>query len=681
VVGASGSGKSSVVRAGLVPELRRRRGAEMASTGSQVWEVATLVPGDRPLYALAATLAPPLEPDMPETDRLIAIRRQARALQDRDLALRDIVERVLAKQPGTDRLLLVADQWEELYTLTTDDAARRRFIDELLEASSAAPLSVVLTLRGDFVGRALAHRPLFDRLQDAQVNLGPMTRAELERAITKPAEKVGLGFEQGLVERILDDVGDEPGNLPLLEFVLKRLWEDRKGGQLLHEAYKSMRFLQGVIATKAEDLFGKLSQDEQQAARRVFLELVRPGRGAEDTRRRASLADIGEGALAVVRRLADERLLVTAPGETVTAEQGPEKVRENVHAEVDAKAGGNVDEKAQSPRTAEGENDGAVETVEVAHEALIRHWQRLKAWVDGDREFLLWRERFRALLAEWQRRGRDPGVLLPPALLLEAERWLGERGDTLSADERAYIGEGVALRERERRAEEERLRVDQERREREIRTRSARRTLALVLGAVVLAVLATLGVSTARRESSRKALVSDLAGEAPSNPAHKWVRIPAPAGGEFQMGCVPDDRQCFRDEKRHAARLSRDFQIMPHEVTAGGSTTRSRRSSGRCSGRDAPACWSRRTGARATTPSCLSPGTTRGSSASSSAPVFPPRWSGSMPPGAAAPTRSIPGETNTRTTRPTARGSAVGMSGRRARPSGSSSRIGASSTT
>jgi formylglycine-generating enzyme required for sulfatase activity len=508
VVGASGSGKSSVVRAGLLPRLRRG--------GDRVWEVATLVPGDRPLYALAATLAPLLEPDMNEVDRLIEITRLSRALQENDLKVRDVVERALAKQPGTDRLLLVADQWEELYTLTPDEAGRRRFIDELLEASRTAPLSVVLTLRADFVGQALAYRPLSDRLQDAQVNVAPMTRAELERAITAPAGKVGLGFEPGLVERILDDVGEEPGNLPLLEFVLTRLWEDRRGGQLLHAAYESMGRLDGAIATKAEEVFGALAPAQQQAAQRVFLQLVRPGQGAEDTRRRASLADIGEGSEPVVKKLADERLLVTAPG-----------------------------------------GSGTGETVEVSHEALIRHWDRLKAWVDGDREFLLWRERFRGLLAEWQRRDKDAGALLPPAFLAEAERWLGERADQLTADEREYIGQGVALRERDRRAEEDHRRAEQDRREREIRRRSVRKTLALVLGLAVLVVLGTLGASAVRRESIRRALASDLG----------WVRISAPPGGEFTMGCVPGDRECRPDEKRHPAGLPRHFEIMSHGVT------------------------------------------------------------------------------------------------------------------
>jgi hypothetical protein len=253
VVGASGSGKSSVMRAGLAPALRRNR--------ETVWEVVTLVPGERPLNALSGALLPLLEPEMTETDRLIEVNKLAQALEVGEVSLCDVVVRVRAKQKGTQRLLLMADQWEELYTLTQEEKARRLFIDALLEAShkslhsTAHPLlSVVLTLRGDFVGHALAYRPLCDRMQGAQVNLGPMQRDELALAITNPAEKVSLSFEAGLVERILDDAGDEPGNLPLLEFVLKQLWEKRSRGQLLHEAYKEIGRLQGAVAKKADEI-------------------------------------------------------------------------------------------------------------------------------------------------------------------------------------------------------------------------------------------------------------------------------------------------------------------------------------------------------------------------------------------------------------------------------------------
>ena len=255
VVGSSGSGKSSVVRAGLVPRLRR-------PDGNTVWEVVTLVPGRRPLQALAGALLPLLEPQMTETERLREINNQAGYLAKGEVRLEQVVNRVLEKQPGTDRLLLVVDQWEELYSRRTledkdeekDRTAHKqaviRFIDELLAATDASPLSVVLTLRADFYGEILAHRGLSDRLQAAQVNLAPMKREELERAVTAPAQKVDLSFEEGLVDRLLDDVGDEPGNLPLLEFALKALWSARRGSQLLHDVYKAMGGVKGAIAKR-----------------------------------------------------------------------------------------------------------------------------------------------------------------------------------------------------------------------------------------------------------------------------------------------------------------------------------------------------------------------------------------------------------------------------------------------
>jgi hypothetical protein len=406
VVGASGSGKSSVVRAGLVPHLR-------CGDSGHVWDIATLVPGERPLHALAAALLPLLEPEMTETDRLVEVGKLASYLAEGHVALRDVVARTLDKQPGTDRLLLVVDQWEELYTLSREEQTRRRFLDEVLEATAAGSLSVVLTLRGDFFGHALGYRPLTDRLQNAVVNLGPMTREELERAVEAPVHKVGLTFEPRLVERILDNVGEEPGNLPLLEFALTELWEERHGGQLLHAAYEAMGAVQGAIARRAEEVFARLTPLEQEAAQRVFLQLVRPGEQTEDTRRRATFAEVGEAVRPVVQQLADARLVVTGHDQAANEE-----------------------------------------TIEVAHEALIRTWSRLRGWLDADREFLLWRQRLRTDLADWERTGRDEGTLLRGAPLVEAQRWLAERPDDLSPAERSFIQESLALREREREARE-----------------------------------------------------------------------------------------------------------------------------------------------------------------------------------------------------------------------------------
>ncbi len=334
VVGASGSGKSSVVRAGLVPELRKSR--------DRVWEVATLVPTDRPVHALAAVLMPFLEPDMSEVTRLREMNQLAEDLLGRKTALRDVVDRVLAKQPGTDRLLLIADQWEELFMLCKDDKARRCFIDNILEATETSRLSTVLTLRGDFFGRAITdYRSLSDRVQGAQVNLSQMTREELRLAIEEPSKNVKLTFQAGLVDLMLGQAGDEPGKLPLLEFVLRRLWEDRQGGELHHEAYKAMGQLEGAIAHKAESIYGRLSAHDQRGVQQIFLRLVRPGEGEGDTRRRATFAEIGEGLRILVKMLADERLLVTS----------------------------------QLASSVE-------ETIEVSHEALIRHWGTAQEMVE-----------------------------------------------------------------------------------------------------------------------------------------------------------------------------------------------------------------------------------------------------------------------------------------------------------
>lgn len=385
VVGASGSGKSSVVRAGLVPELRTSR--------ERVWEVVTMVPTDRPVHALAAILMPYLEPDMTEINRMIELNKLAEALLSRTIKLREVVDRVLAKQPGTDRLLLIADQWEELFTLCKDDAARRCFIDNILEATAATKLSAVPTLRGDFFGRAITdYRPLSDRVQGAQVNLGPMKREELRLAIEEPAKKVGLTFEEGLVDLILEQVGDEPGHLPLVEFVLRRLWEDRQGTRLHHAAYKAMGKLQGAIAQKAESLFTKLNDKDQRKVQQIFLRLVRPGEGEADTRRRATLEEVEAADHHLTQQLADERLLVTSQ-----------------------RAG------------------GGAQTIEVSHEVLIRHWDRLKGWVDADRRFLAWQQRLRTVVDQYEEHHKNADVLLRGFPLTEALEWLKNKPDSFSA--------------------------------------------------------------------------------------------------------------------------------------------------------------------------------------------------------------------------------------------------------
>jgi WD40 repeat protein len=489
VVGASGSGKSSVVFAGLVPRLRSDR--------PTAWETITLVPTDQPLKALARALVPSLEPTMGKVDRLAEATKLAEHLRSGAISLNDIVERILEMQSGTDRVLIVVDQFEELYTLTSDEEARRRFLNELLAASSGvrSKVNVALTLRGDFVGKALAYRPLSDRFQDAQINLGPMTHEELECAIRKPAEKIQLEFEPGLVRRILNDVGDEPGNLPLLEFVLKELWDKRRGRVLLNEIYDAIGGLQGAVATKADELLRGLSLEEQKILQRVFLRIVRPSESGVDTRRRAAFTELPPEGTMLVVKLVNERLLVTN-------RSGPEQ------------------------------------TVEVAHEALISNWSTLRAWVNEDREFLLWRERLGALLAEWKRAQERDDDLLRGSLLVEAQKWLDQRSEDLSEQERRLIflsremQELLAQEEKERQkreleaahalAEEQKRRAElSEARERE-QQEAARKLRGRAISAAVAAAAAVILLATSvfmwtgAQEQARIAEIRRLAAESSS---------------------------------------------------------------------------------------------------------------------------------------------------------------------
>ena len=393
VVGASGSGKSSVVRAGLIPRLRR-------GEGGFVWDVVTLTPTDRPLASLTAALLPSLEPNLSEGDRLLEVNKLAAHLTEGSVALRDITGRILEKQQGTDRLLLFVDQWEELYTVCPDEQTRRAFATHLLEATAAGSVKVVLTMRGDFFGRALADRALSDQLRNAVVTIGPMTRGELTETIVKPAEAVGLTFEGSLAETIADDVGEEPGNLPLLEFLLEALWKARRGGLLQYDAYHRLGRVPGAIAHRADEVFEReLTESEKLAAQRLLIRMVRPGEGAEDTRQRADMPEADPVAEATVRKLTDARLVVT-------------------------------------------ERDVATgrKTVEVAHEALIRGWQRLRGWVDQDREFLRTRERIASEAKLWEHEGRSPDRLLPPGRpLVEGEDLLATRRIDLEENLVEYI--------------------------------------------------------------------------------------------------------------------------------------------------------------------------------------------------------------------------------------------------
>ncbi|WP_420632137.1 WD40 repeat domain-containing protein [Candidatus Leptofilum sp.] len=460
VVGPSGSGKSSVVFAGLVPVLRQQG----------KWLVVKFRPGERPFHALASVLLPHLDPTLSKVDQLAETKKLATRLLASDLTLADILPTVLGQQPPETRLLLIADQFEELFTLCPDEETRHHFLDLLLAETNADGMHLVCTLRADFMGQALAYPPLVAALQNNDVKLGPMTPDELRRAIEAPATKAHVQFEEKLVDRILEDVGTDGRNLPLLEFALTELWQQQRNHRLTHTAYERIGQVRGALARHADAVYNSLTTAEQAQAERIFVQLVHPGAGAEDTRRLATKDDIDETDWTLVQKLADSRLLVT-----------------------------DRDESGQ-------------ETAEVIHEALIQRWQRLQEWMNTHREFRAWQERLRADLQQWLDHNAENGFLLQGAPLSVAKEWFTQRRDSLSKAERTFIKASLKQLEREE-AEKEAQRqreLAQERKLSEERRRTNIRLGFLVVAAfIATAVAIFFGVSS--NLASQKAIAEGQA--------------------------------------------------------------------------------------------------------------------------------------------------------------------------
>jgi WD40 repeat protein/energy-coupling factor transporter ATP-binding protein EcfA2 len=430
VIGPSGCGKSSVVKAGLVPQLKRQSYLAPQKL-SQQWKVADLRPGDRPFRNLAQALISLIE-SQPQgsIQQLESLQTLEKNLWNEENALRDTIEYISFNHPNT-QLLLVIDQFEELYTLCKKEE-QQRFLHTLLTALNATQktdikFTIILTLRADFLGEVLSNRELADLLEEGDQLLGPMSRAELKQAIEKPAAALGVVIEDGLTQRLLDDVGNEPGNLPLLEFALTQLWQKLRYAQLKNTDYDEIEYtnnnisIQGIKAALvryAEDVYTHLqTQAAQEQARHVFIQLVKPGEGTPDTRRLATRKEIGEENWKLVRQLADARLVVTNTDSTIN----------------------HLGQRVED------------ETAELVHEALIRGWFRLQDWLNADRDFYTWQERLRTIMRQWEETGQDENALLQGSVLMQAEAWLKERHEEISQDGRSFIKRSIKVRDRKRR--------------------------------------------------------------------------------------------------------------------------------------------------------------------------------------------------------------------------------------
>jgi uncharacterized delta-60 repeat protein len=405
VLGPSGSGKSSLVQAGLIPRLRRG-----AVPRSDRWAFIVIRPGKNPLAEL-----------------------EAAGLSGASQGLVEAVWNWQHLHPEAERLTLVMDQFEELL-VDCPEETRREFVAQLAALlDSSLPVTVILVIRDDFYSRFVREaRPLVKWLERSLANIPPtLEPKELRAIIEEPARAVGLALEEGLAEVIVQEAMETtpqgaPGTiLPLLEFALTGLWERREEGLLTHAAYRAIGGVTGGLTQWADSVLARLDEAQRRLARRVLTDLVHLGdesRNIPDSRRRRTLDELcrheeeREAVHQVVRLLADARLLVT--GRDLTTGQ---------------------------------------ETVELIHEALLREWRRLLGWLQEDRRFLAWRQTLEERIREWEDKGKDEGLLLRGAALTEAQEWLALRAGDLEERTQEFIRLSAA-RAREEQEHRERMR-------------------------------------------------------------------------------------------------------------------------------------------------------------------------------------------------------------------------------
>lgn len=436
------------MKAGLIPALWRGE-----VQGSEKWYVVEMAPGARPLDELEVALT------RIASDTGLNLGEQLR--RDEHGLLR--AAGLVLPEDGSD-LLLVIDQFEELFTLVQDDEVRAQFMN-LLHSAVEDPKSrvrVVITLRADFYDRPLQYPDFGELLRNRMETVLPLSAQELESAVKAPTDQVGVKFEDGLVAKIVSDVHYQPGALPLLQYALTELFESRENHTLTHDVYERIGGTVGALAKRAEEVYGELNTTGREAVRQVFLRLVTLGEGTDDTRRRVNRSELL--ALTVDSDVTDEVLDVYTAYRLLSIDRDP---------------------LTRSP------------TVEIAHEALLREWERLSGWLEENRDDVRMQRQLARAAAEWRGAEMDASFLLRGARLKQLATWESTTGLALTQDEQKYLT--ASLEEQAREADAERARQAREE-SLELRSRNRLRYLVGVFGiaAIVAGGLAAFAINQTR---------------------------------------------------------------------------------------------------------------------------------------------------------------------------------------
>jgi WD40 repeat protein/energy-coupling factor transporter ATP-binding protein EcfA2 len=409
LLGASGSGKSSLIFAGIVPLIEEEN-----------IKIVDFRPQDRPFKNLASIFISLLYSD--SLEQIEQNKKLSKKLINFETTLDDLVANLLAKNK-IKHLYIIIDQFEELFTLTKNLKEKNCFLDQLLTLiNSQHSITILLSMRADFLSQLSYYEPFNKAFNEHKsTSLSLLSSENLIKVIEEPSRKLGVRFQEGLVDRIIDEIENEAGQLPLLEFALEQFWNKRKGRFITHEILDDMKSISHSISHYADNIYEK-HHLHQKSIKKVLIKLVNPGSGTEDTRRVASFDDFDEEEIKTIQLLASERLVVT-------------KIR-----------GISEDKDLQSSTREE-------QSVDIVHEALLREWKRLRDWIDEYREFLLWEKKLRDDRVNYfsHLSKNDDKNLLTDSKLLRAKEFLKSHEEYIASKDKEFILKSIEVDRKRRR--------------------------------------------------------------------------------------------------------------------------------------------------------------------------------------------------------------------------------------